>query len=163
MQNNFIIKINCVFFNKLNTDNLIVLPIFLIYFFSITLAPIVNGVISARHNNLFIGVQNKNLTAQSQILKLKANSANIITTATYINNGQMLARQIDNNNLQSYINDAKGSVLKLNNSDGSNNQNYSYAAYGNIINAAGGGKKHLRQPIPPLRKALTHNTVLLLQ
>jgi len=136
MKNYFGTKTNNILINKLSTINLTALSAFLIYFFSITLAPIVNGVISARHNNLFIGAQNKNFNLQAQILKLKTNSANIVTTATYINNGQMLARQIDNNNLQNYVNDAKGSVLKLNNSNGSNNQNYSYDAYGNIITAA---------------------------
>jgi len=136
MKNYFGDKTNNILINKLSTTNLAALSVFLIYFFSITLAPIVNGVISARHNNLFINAQNKNFNLRAQILKLKTNGANIITGATYINNGQMLARQIDNNNLQSYISDAKGSVLKLNNFDGSNSQNYSYDAYGNIINTA---------------------------
>jgi len=59
-----------------------------------------------------------------------------INTATYINNGQMLARQIDNNNLQNYISDTKGSVLKLNSVNKLQNQTYSYDAYGKPITDA---------------------------
>jgi len=133
MQNNFTIKNNNIFFSKLKVINLIALAILSIYFFSITLLPIIDGIINTRQNNLFIIAQNKNINLQQQILKSKTNGANTIATATYINNGQILARQIDNNNLQNYINDGKGLVLKLNNSDGSNVQNYSYDAYGNIL------------------------------
>jgi len=56
-----------------------------------------------------------------------------INTATYISQNQILARQVDNNKIQNYINDAKGSVLKLNNGDNTNVESYSYDAYGNTI------------------------------
>ena len=117
-----------------NTLNLTVLPILLIYSLSITLTPIVSGITNAKFNSLSLAQKNN-----FQLLAGKAegkNTTTAINTATYISNGQILARQIDNSNLQSYITDAKGSVLKLNDSNGLNTQNYSYAAYGDVINIA---------------------------
>jgi len=135
MKNNFFAKTNNIFINKLNAINLTALSIFLIYFLFITLLPIANGIISAGQDNLFIN-RNNNINSYAQVLKLKTktnNSTSTIDTTTYINNGQMLARQIDNSNLQSYVNDAKGSVLKLNSADKSQNQIYSYDAYSKPI------------------------------
>ena len=134
MQNDFIFKVSDIFIKKLNVINLITLLIFLVYFFSITLAPIVNSIINTQHNNLFFAKQNRNLNSYKQILKFKTtNNVSAINTVTYINNGQMLARQIDDSNLQNYVNDAKGSVLKLNSADKSQNQTYSYDAYNKPI------------------------------
>jgi len=135
MKNNFFAKTNNIFINKLNAINLTALSIFLIYFLFIILLPIANGIISAGQDNLFVN-RNNNINYYAQVLKLETktnNSASTVDTTTYINNGQMLARQIDNNNLQSYVTDAKGLVLKLNSADKSQDQIYSYDAYGKPI------------------------------
>jgi len=132
MQNYIITKTDNSYINKLNTINLITLTVFLIYLFSITLAPIANSIITARNNNLFIN-QKSSIHSYSQALKLKTNIVTIINTVTYINQGQMISRQIDDNNLQNYTSDAKGSVLKLNSLDKSQDQLYSYDAYGKPI------------------------------
>ena len=137
MQNNFFTKTDNIFINKLSTINLTALVVFLIYFLSIILLPIANCQlhINTRQGNLFAN-RNNNINLSAQVLKLKTktnNFASTVDTATYINNGQMLARQIDNNNLQSYVNDAKGSVLKLNSLDKLQNQIYSSDAYGKPI------------------------------
>ena len=126
-------KAENIFLNRLNSLNLAALAIFLIYFFSVTLLPIGSSVTSVRQSNLLVS-QNKKTGFYSQTLKADiTDSATRVTIATYINNGRMLARQIDNTSLQSYINGNNGSILKLNNSTSTNAQNYSYNAYGNII------------------------------
>jgi len=125
MKNFNIIKSPNIFINKVNIIQLTALTVFIIYLCSITLAPIGSIAAGIGKNKFYFSA-----------LKFGSNTVAEITIATYIINGQMLARQIDNNNLQSYINDAKGAVLKLNNSNNSISQNYSYDAYGNIINAA---------------------------
>ena len=132
MQNYIAIKTKNILFNKLNSLNLIALGIFFIYFFSIVLLPVVDSIINTRQNNLPVSQSKKNIF-YSSVLKTKANITTEVTVATYINNRQTLARQINNNNLQNYINDAKGSVLKLNSSDSANIQSYNYDAYGNPI------------------------------
>jgi len=107
------------------------LLIALLYLAIILVAPIVD--------NTFYKVQNFTLTANNNknfafIHYKQIYSAKGEITVTYINNGKFIARQIDNNSLQNYVNDAHGSVLKLNNFDGANLITYKYDAYGNIIN-----------------------------
>ena len=130
MQNNFFTKTDNI--NKLNAVSLTALTVFLIYLFSVTLAPIANGIIKVRNNTLSIS-QKSNIHSYFQALKLKTNAATTINIVTYINQGQIISRQVDNNNLQSYIFDAKGSVLKLNFLDKSQDQIYSYDSYGKSI------------------------------
>jgi len=121
------------FYNKLTAPS--TLLVLLIYLLSITLIPIANCIINTRVN-VYVSTAEQYNTFKALATKINNAAFNTINTATYINNGQMLLRQIDNTNLQSYIFDAKGSVLKLNNSNGSNAQNYSYDAYGKFINVA---------------------------
>jgi len=112
----------------------------LIYFFSITLIPIISSysAIFSNHNNIVKLALTKNTISQQKNLNFLLhnfghNNVEQTTTVTYISNGQMLSRQIGNNNLQSYISDTKGSVLKLNSNDIEQNQTYSYGAYGKLI------------------------------
>jgi len=120
------------FYNKLTA--LSVLLVSLIYLLSGTLIPVANSIINTK-NNTYVSAAKQYNGLANKVLVTKINSAafNTINTTTYINNGQMLIRQIDNNNLQSYISDTKGSVLKLNSTDKSPNQTYSYDAYGKPI------------------------------
>ena len=147
MKISYAIKYQDIFINKVNTAQLTMLVVLIVYLFTVTLAPI-GSVINARKSNLFLNKNSEN-NFYSSILKSNTRAIAKITTTTYINDNQMLARQIDNNNLQNYINNTKGSVLKLNNADNTNTQNYSYDAYGNIINVA----------ISPIQKAQRHSTL----
>ena len=121
------------FYSKLTAPS--ALLVFLIYLLSTALIPAVSSIVNTK-NNTYVNTAKQYNGLANKILVTKINNAvsNTINIATYVNNGQMLARQIDNNNLQNYVNDAKGSVLKLNSADKSQNQTYSYDAYGNIIN-----------------------------
>jgi len=120
------------FYNKLTAVSALLVS--LIYISPVTLIPIISGIINTK-NNAYVSATKQYNALSNKGLTTKTNSAafNTINTATYINNGQMLTRQIDNANLQSYIPDAKGSVLKLNSADKSQNQTYSYDAYGKPI------------------------------
>jgi len=120
------------FYTKLTASS--ALLVFLIYLLSIILIPTASSIINTK-NNTYVNTAKQYNGLANKVLVTKINNAasNTIKTATYANNGQMLARQIDNNNLQSYINDAKGSVLKLNSADKTNNQTYSYDAYGKPV------------------------------
>ena len=120
------------FYNKLTTASALLVP--LIYLLSITLIPIVNSIINTK-SNAYVNIAKQYSALLNKGLVAKINSAafNTINTTTYINNGQMLARQIDDNNLQNYVNDAKDSALKLNSADKSQNQTYSYDAYNKPI------------------------------
>ena len=120
------------FISRLKTAKPAIIAVLIFYFFSIILTPIVSNIINIETNNLFLG-KNKKSNFYSSGLKVSVSATTEITTVTYVSNDQMLAWQIGDDNLQSYINDAKGSVLKLNNSNNRNLQNYNYDAYGNII------------------------------
>jgi len=121
------------FYNKLTAISALLVP--LLYLLSVTLIPVVKNNIINTKNNTYASAAKPYNGLTNKVLATKINNAasNTINTATYINNGQMLARQIDNNNLQNYVSDVKGSVLKLNSADKSQNQTYSYAAYGKPI------------------------------
>jgi len=120
-------------------NNINIAAIMLLYLLSIITTPI---AVSINSNHAFF---NKNYLHQNKInlnntLLINGIShyptynRNNINTATYITQDQMIARQIDDNNFQSFISDDKGSVLKLNySSDKTNNRAYSYDPYGKPI------------------------------
>ena len=126
----------------------LIIIIVILYLLSTIMLPIIssinNNYVLPKTNNYY---QNHIKTVNNLITnKPIVNKYNIkIGIVTYISNDQIFSRQIDNNNLQSYITDAKGSTLKLNNSDNKNDTAYNYDAYGKPINVI---TNKIKQSIP---------------
>ena len=105
------------------------------YFLSLLVQPIVlatpqkNSYINnfgVKHNFTINSAKNFTLAEQNLFAQTKI--------VTYVTAADTMARQIDNNELQSYVFDRKGSVLKLQNTKNDNTVKYAYDAYGKSIN-----------------------------
>jgi len=105
------------------------LTIFIIYFTAISFANFTSFT-ATNKNRAFLPLK---ISSYTTILPANNNTTNI-NTVTYINNGKIFLQHINNeNNFQIYTTSRSNSVLQIKNANGSTEENYSYDAYGNVI------------------------------